>query len=819
MNFRVFLLVLLYIIGLICCDETSKYSVNEKKKINNVSKTFLSEYPLLEDFDLEFQREDEKVNNYEEISDFISKNSQPTTEKSSFFSLFKKNNPKRLNKKNTWSLNNPHTTFKIISPSLNLQQRKYKIFPLKNKKSPDTVSNNGKIISQISNSNLSKGSLENTSSALNFVEERGTQTNGDSYSSDVRFEILKNEELREREMKQIMDEVAFKKEKIKEKIEEEREFSLVDPEEDQIETWDDTQIYKKVEPGEEKMLKYPYEIGDPKKIAIRNHPELKGYKQNDINLSEMKSRQLKHDQELEFIETSQEAQHMFETAGSPFRNVKRGIKDPLNDEDMAVLDMPLGHTPDGIRDIVEEYFWGDFPNFNYEHDRVNPPDNLAHFFDLDSNIKNVLTLSPHSSNILEPGLKDLISIHPRTKKDVKILIAERRDLLTVKDRPFSLTRSISKGFKNIFMRRKSKKAKQKFLADLRDAIIEWSNEYDKEFPMITLSPNKYISPKIIKEALNSNENKDMNLDLKQRLEFVEEMLKKEETPTPKDSKLFNIHLSRQLFPELKFEDIPDIRGIPIEELIILSSSGILPNMGDFEHTLNSLRNELIEAERIKGSFEDPLDPRRVSRHVLIKELPPISASEDELAQWEMEQREKMIQEEYDEHGHRKFKLQQLPLDRIPGVPNLKLKQNEMKVGKVVVSDEEVEKLRNYEKNIYPEYIKKTDKLSREAEKRRIAHVIDKRDQVEADLKRTPAAFKRKNQVDPYNFIYENEGMNSKISDGNKQLERPHTTAMTHLDKNFKKTIFDSSKFNYGSSSEFGDNLNDYIEAEDYIKKK
>lgn len=95
---------------------------------------------------------------------------------------------------------------------------------------------------------------------------------------------------------------------------------------------------------------------------------------------------------------------MFETAGSPFRNVKKGIKDPLNDEDMVVLDMPLGFTPDGIRDIVEEYFWGDFPNFNYEQDKVNPPDNLSRFFDVGPNIKNVLNLPPHRSDILEPGV-------------------------------------------------------------------------------------------------------------------------------------------------------------------------------------------------------------------------------------------------------------------------------------------------------------------------------------------------------------------------------------------------------------------------------
>lgn len=47
------------------------------------------------------------------------------------------------------------------------------------------------------------------------------------------------------------------------------------------------------------MLKFPHEIGSPKKIAIRYNPELKGYRQSDIDLSEMKSRQMKQDQELE----------------------------------------------------------------------------------------------------------------------------------------------------------------------------------------------------------------------------------------------------------------------------------------------------------------------------------------------------------------------------------------------------------------------------------------------------------------------------------------------------------------------------------------
>ncbi|OLQ17893.1 hypothetical protein ChUKH1_05040 [Cryptosporidium hominis] len=814
MNCRIAPLVLLYILGLIFCNETSQYS-NEKKDENN-SKTSPAGFSLLgSESKIDFEG-DEQINDYVKQSNTISKIDQPTSGKSGFFSIFKKHTSKSLSNNNNQQVGKQHKSLKTVSPTLNLQQRQFKVFPSNNKETSNNV-NQKKYASKAINSNQDRRSFNLVSSTSSLGEDQGIQITDESRPLDIRLEILENEDFVEREKNIIANENAFRKEKSKERIEE-QEFSIIEPEEDQIQVWDDTQIYKKIEPGEERILKYPYEIGKSRKIAIRSHPELKGYQQSDIDLSEMKSRQLKHDQELEFIETSQEAQHMFETAGSPFRNVRKGVNDPLNNEDMAVLDMPLGYTPDGIRDIVEEYFWGDFPIFDYEHDRVNPPDNLAHFFELDSNTKNIRSTLPlHRSNILEPELKDLISINSGTKKDVKVLIAERRDLLTVKDRPFSLTRSISKGFKNIFLRRKSRKAKQKFLSDLKNAIIEWSSEYDSEFPMITFSPNKYISPKAIKEALNSNENENMNLDLKQRLEFIEEMLKKKDAPLPGDSQLFNIHLSRQLFPQLKFEDIPDIKGIPVEELIILSSSGILPNMGDFEHTLNSIRNELIEAERIKGSFEDPLDSRLARRHVLIKELPPISANDDELVEWEMEQRERMLREEYDEHNRRKFKLQLLPLDRSSDVLNLKLKSPDKKIGKIEVSDEEVQKLRSYEKSMYPEFIKKTDKLAREAEIKRIAYAIDKKDQVEADLKRIPTAFRRKISLGSPNFISEDEINNPKKDSKTKKLKRPHTTAMTHLDKNFREAIIDSSKFNFGSNSEFGDNMNDYVEVEEYLQ--
>lgn len=71
--------------------------------------------------------------------------------------------------------------------------------------------------------------------------------------------------------------------------------------------------------------------------------------------------------------------------------------------------MPLGHTPDGLEDIVEEYFWGDFPSFNYERDRVNIPRDLAHLFEVGSNLKNILSAMPkHRLNVLEP---DVSTIH------------------------------------------------------------------------------------------------------------------------------------------------------------------------------------------------------------------------------------------------------------------------------------------------------------------------------------------------------------------------------------------------------------------------
>ncbi|KAJ1613585.1 kinesin-like protein [Cryptosporidium canis] len=837
MNCRIATLVLLYILGYNYCDQTAEHLNQQKGVRSSILQHKFEDINLLNKFPIENSgNENASLNKQNETP-----NDDPDPQSSSFSQKLCNYGTSLGNSllKNSVA-NSEH---KIESPTLSLQLKRYKITPekkdkhsvrknLSSKKTPNLnlhinqlkIIPEKKIIPNVMSYNEKMPSV-NKDEGIEYYDqadylstlksEQGNVACSNSDQRDIRFDILELEELKDHERKQIAGEHEFIKEKIGERVQEDQEFSLIDPEEDQIDVWDDTQIYQRTGSEEERMLKLPREVSNPRKVVIRNNPELKGYTQSDMDFKEMKSRKFKQDQELEFIETSQEAQHMFETAGSPFRSVKSGPKDPLFDEDIVALDMPLGHTPDGIRDIVEEYFWGDFPSFNYESDRVNPPDSLAHIFEVYSNTKSFLDLAPkHHLNVFQPGFKDLMPVRQKIDKDIKVLISERRDLLTIKDRPFSLTRSISKGFKNIFMGRKSRKAKQKFLADLRNAIIEWSNEYDNEFPMITLSPNKYISPKIIRDALNSNENKNMSLDLKRRLEFMEEIFKREDVSVPEDSTLFDTKMSKKLFPELKWEDIPDIKGVPVEELMILSSTGILPNMGDFEYTLNSIRNELMDAERQRSRLEDPLDPKMVRRHKLIRGLPPIYANEDELAQWEMDQRDKMLQEEYDEYGHRKFKLSQLPLDRPVGLPNIKSKpSSDRRVGKVIATDEEVQKLRRYEKDMYPEFIKKSDRLNKEAEIRKIAHAIDQRDQVEADLKKIPAAFKSK--IRAASQLSETEDAVLK-KDRRKELERPSTTAKTHLDKNLRRAKFESSYFNYGSSSDFGDNLNDILELKEDV---
>ncbi|KAH7650359.1 hypothetical protein FG379_003431 [Cryptosporidium bovis] len=96
---------------------------------------------------------------------------------------------------------------------------------------------------------------------------------------------------------------------------------------------------------------------------------------------------------------------MFETAGSPFRNIKKKNKHILEDEDLVVLDMPLEYTPDGLRDIVEAYFWTDFQIFDYNEDMKNPQDNLVKFFETYPKFDKVSKIDMiKDADIINPGV-------------------------------------------------------------------------------------------------------------------------------------------------------------------------------------------------------------------------------------------------------------------------------------------------------------------------------------------------------------------------------------------------------------------------------
>ncbi|KAK6590429.1 kinesin-like protein [Cryptosporidium xiaoi] len=593
---------------------------------------------------------------------------------------------------------------------------------------------------------------------------------------DLRLDLMEHDEMVNRSDKDRRIKEAFDRKKLEERIEAEGEFSIIDPEEDQIEVFDDTELYDTFEPGEEKLMKFPRKVKSVTKIAIRQHPEIEGYKTKDIEYERMKEMKFKEDQELEFIESSEEAKKMFETAGSPFRNIKKKNKHILEDEDLVVLDMPLEYTPDGLRDIVEAYFWTDFQIFDYNEDMKNPQDNLVKFFETYPKFDKVSKIDMiKDADIINPGLGDLIGISLKKNKTVREIIAERRDLVTVKDRPYSLIRSFSKGFENIFLRRNSRKIKEKFLLDFKNIIIEWSGEYDLEYPMISPYPLRSKNFKIIRTEPNVSKEID-DIKLRGRKEFVHEMFGKNENKKFYDDYFkLDIKLSKKLFPELEYDDIPDIKGVPVDYILILSSTGVIPDLLDFDKIVSLIRNELMEAERKKVAHEDPLDPKLLKRHVLRKELPPISATEDEIITWEIEQREKESEDEYDEFGHRRVKLRQLPINTYIDTPKIEYpKPIVKKPGKVVLTDEEVERMRKNEREFHPIMIKKTDKKSRESEIKRINSVLEKKDALEAELRRIPGAFikKTKEYVD---------------------LKSPYTMTMIHTDNNFNKSIQEQQK--------------------------
>ncbi|KAH8741651.1 kinesin-like protein [Cryptosporidium ryanae] len=307
-----------------------------------------------------------------------------------------------------------------------------------------------------------------------------------------------------------------------------------------------------------------------------------------------------------------------------------------------------------------------------------------------------------------------MGIDLKKNKSVRQIIAERRDLITIKNRPYSLIRSFSKGFENIFLRRNSRKIKEKFLLDFKNIIMEWAGEYDSEYPMISPYPLRNKNFKIIRTEPNIPKEFE-DIKFRGRKEFSDEMFEQNKNRKFYDEYFkLDVKLSKKLFPELEYDDIPDIKGVPVDYILILSSTGVIPDLLDFDKTVSLIRNELMETERRKIAHENPLDPRLLKRHIYRGELPPISATEEEIVAWEMEQREKELQDEYDDFGHRRVKLNQLPMNTYIDSPQIELpKITPKKRGRVVLTDEEVQKMRKSEKEFYPIMIKKTDKKAKE----------------------------------------------------------------------------------------------------------
>ncbi|KAH7650358.1 kinesin-like protein [Cryptosporidium bovis] len=243
--------------------------------------------------------------------------------------------------------------------------------------------------------------------------------------------------------------------------------------------------------------------------------------------------------------------------------------------------------------------------------------------------------------------------------------------------------------------------------------------------MISPYPLRNNNFKIIRTEPNVSTEVD-DIKLRGRKEFVHEMFGKNENKKFYDDYFkLDIKLSKKLFPELEYDDIPDIKGVPVDYILILSSTGVIPDLLDFDKIVSLIRNELMEAERKKVAHEDPLDPKLLKRHVFRKELPPISATEDEIITWEIEQREKESEDEYDEFGHRRVKLQQLPINTYIDTPKIEYpKPIVKKPGKVVLTDEEVERMKKTEKEFHPIMVKKTDKKSREVSKLKRVNCID-----------------------------------------------------------------------------------------------
>ncbi|EEA07041.1 uncharacterized protein CMU_034270 [Cryptosporidium muris RN66] len=552
----------------------------------------------------------------------------------------------------------------------------------------------------------------------------------------------------------------------------EADYSILD-DDNEIAILDDQQLYKTFTETGDLIRKRPALITKPRRVNIKDMPERK-----DLEASE----------ELEFIETSEEIKQLRENIGGPLIRMKRPLSDPLADEDMVSYDMPLGFTPQGLEDLVGEYFWGDFGEYDYktelEADKKNKKFGSAlvfeHFFvkypyfDVISGIKS-------RENVAEDLhlAKDFEYFVDKEFKDHTTFGSQNPVLISPKRRPFSVMRATSKRFQNIFCKRKKKKIIDTKNEDVKRLLIESDDAIVEEYPLLIMYPVSGVITNIKKEITKVIPKAENTL--------VDELYKEAEMTDKSSSYLFDYTISKKLFPELAFDDIPNIEGIPIDDIYRYSVVGVIPGISEFESTIDSVRRELLILENNQAKVKDDIDSKLVRRHPKRKGLPPMQATDEEFEEWEMMQEEKDLQDEYDKFNRRKIKLEKLPTTPLLLPPKLEVPSTVPKQkGRVVISEDEAQLLIKREKEILPLIMKKTDDEIREKKLRHMRSIINRGNAITAQLKNVPESLniERKNKK----FILDE---NQKETDS--RLERPHTVAMTHIDTRLKSEFNQTSK--------------------------
>ncbi|KAL7069317.1 hypothetical protein ACR3K2_02520 [Cryptosporidium serpentis] len=552
----------------------------------------------------------------------------------------------------------------------------------------------------------------------------------------------------------------------------EADYSILD-DDNEIAVLDDQQLYKTFTETGDLIRKRPAVITKPRRVNIKDMPERK-----DSEAS----------QEFEFIETSEEMKQLRENIGGPLIRMKRPLSDPLADEDMVSYDMPLGFTPQGLEDLIGEYFWGDFGDYDYKTELEADKESrklgstlvFEHFFvkypyfDIISGIKS------HYVNLAEDLhlSKNFKYFMDKEFKDCTAFGIQDSVLINPKRRPFSLMRATSKGFQNIFCRRKKKKIIDAKNENIKRLLIESDDAIVEEYPLLIMYPVSGVIANIKKEIAKVIPKAENTL--------IDELYKEAEMADKSSSHLFDYKISKKLFPELAFDDIPNIEGIPIDDIYRYSVVGVIPGISEFESTIDGVRKELLILENNQAKVRDDIDSKLVRRHPKRKGLPPMQATDEEFEKWEMMQEEKDLQDEYDKFDRRKIKLEKLPTTPLLLPPKLEVPSIVPKQkGRVVISEDEAQLLIKKEKEILPLIMKKTDDEIREKKLRHMRSIVNRGNAITAQLKNIPESLniERRNKK----FILDER------QETDSKLERPHTVAMTHIDTRLKNEFNQTSK--------------------------